>query len=69
MNTAAQPGDTTEILPAFSMETGARTEWDEVAGSSCYVVRFTPSGADAVVEINGREEVVSRSRLAVVTRL
>ena len=44
-------GSTVEILPGYSMDTGARTEWDDVAG--CEAVVDRDDGADLLVTIKG----------------
>ena len=44
-------GQLVEVLPAYSMDTGARTNWDEIAGCEGSVVR--ESGDCVVLEFRG----------------
>jgi hypothetical protein len=60
--TPIHAGSTVEILPAYEMDTGYRSNFDEISGVQAEVLRIC--GRDAEVRIlNGDECFVSMSRL------
>lgn len=58
-----QVGSFVEVLPAYSMDTGDRSIWDDIAGCEAEVLEFRPDN-DARVYIRGiGEEFVNIRRL------
>lgn len=51
------PGQVVEIKPAYEMDTGSRTGWDNTAGCEAEIVRECRASNDVEVYIRGIGEV------------